>query len=299
YKKFFTGTPQEKMAVIPAAIEHILEQKDRKERLLKYVTELSQAFALSVPNDEAIKIRDNVAFFQTVRSAIAKITPPSGKTTDDLDSAIKQIVSKAISTDKVIDIFAVAGIKKPDISILSDEFLEEIKGMKQKNLALEILKKLLNDEIKISLKRNIVQARSFAKMLEETIKKYQNRTIETAQVIAQLIDLAKDFREAKKRGEKLNLSEDELAFYDALANNENAIEVLGNETLKKIARELTVLIRENTTIDWTLKDSVKANLRVIVKRQLRKYGYPPDKREEATKLVMEQATLISENYINE
>ena len=298
-KKFFTGTPQEKMAVIPAAIEHILEQKDGKERLLKYVTELSQAFALSVPNNEAIKIRDNVAFFQTVRSAIAKITPPSGKTIDDLDFAIKQIVSKAISTDKVIDIFAVAGIKKPDISILSDEFLEEIKGMKQKNLALEILKKLLNDEIKISLKRNIVQARSFAKMLEETIKKYQNRTIETAQVIAQLIDLAKDFREAQKRGEKLNLSEDELAFYDALANNESAIEVLGNETLKKIARELTVLIRENTTIDWTLKDSVKANLRVIVKRQLRKYGYPPDKREEATKLVMEQATLISENYINE
>ena len=299
FKKFFTGTPQEKMSVIPASIEHILEQKDGKERLLKYVTELSQAFALSVPNDEAIKIRDNVAFFQTVRSAIAKITPPSGKTTDDLDSAIKQIVSKAISTDKVIDIFAVAGIKKPDISILSDEFLEEIKGMKQKNLALETLKKLLNDEIKVSFKRNIVQARSFAKMLEETIKKYQNRTIETAQVIAQLIDLAKDFREAQKRGEKLNLSEDELAFYDALANNESAIEVLGNETLKKIARELTVLIRENTTIDWTLKDSVKANLRVIVKRQLRKYGYPPDKREEATKLVMEQATLISENYINE
>ena len=299
YKKFFTGTPQEKMAVIPAAIEHILEQKDGKERLLKYVTELSQAFALSVPNDEAIKIRDDVAFFQTIRSAIAKMTTPSGKTIDDLDSAIKQIVSKAISTDKVIDIFAVAGIKKPDISILSDEFLEEIKGMKQKNLALEALKKLLNDEIKVSFKRNIVQARSFAKMLEETIKKYQNRTIETAQVIAQLIDLAKDFREAQKRGEKLNLSEDELAFYDALANNESAVEVLGDETLKKIARELTVLIRKNTTIDWTLRDSVKANLRVIIKRLLRKYGYPPDKQEEATKLVLEQATLISECYVNE
>jgi type I restriction enzyme R subunit len=252
-----------------------------------------------VPNDEAIKIRDDVAFFQTVRSAIAKMTAPSGKTIDDLDSAIKQIVSKAISTDKVIDIFAVAGIKKPDISILSDEFLEEIKGMKQKNLALETLKKLLNDEIKVSFKRNIVQARSFAKMLEETIKKYQNRTIETAQVIAQLIDLAKDFREAQKRGEKLNLSEDELAFYDALSNNESAVEVLGDETLKKIARELTVLIRKNTTIDWTLREGVKANLRVIVKRLLRKYGYPPDKQEEATKLVLEQATLISENYINE
>jgi type I restriction enzyme R subunit len=299
YKKFFTGTPQEKMAVIPAAIEHILEQKDGKERLLKYVSELSQAFALSVPNDEAIKIRDDVAFFQTVRSAIAKMTTSSGKTIDDLDSAIRQIVSEAISTDKVIDIFAVAGIKKPDISILSDEFLEEIKGMKQKNLALETLKKLLNDEIKVSFKRNIVQARSFANLLEETIKKYQNRTIETAQVISELIDLAKDFREAQKRGEKLNLSEDELAFYDALANNKSAVDVLGDETLKTIARELTVLIRKNTTIDWTLRDSVKANLRVIVKRQLRKYGYPPDKQEEATKLVLEQAALIAESYVNE
>jgi type I restriction enzyme R subunit len=199
----------------------------------------------------------------------------------------------------VIDIFAVAGIKKPDISILSDEFLEEIKGMKQKNLALETLKKLLNDEIKVSFKRNIVQARSFANLLEETIKKYQNRTIETAQVISELIDLAKDFREAQKRGEKLNLSEDELAFYDALANNKSAVDVLGDETLKTIARELTVLIRKNTTIDWTLRDSVKANLRVIVKRQLRKYGYPPDKQEEATKLVLEQAALISESYVNE
>jgi type I restriction enzyme R subunit len=252
-----------------------------------------------VPNDEAIKIRDDVAFFQTVRSAISKMTSSSGKTIDDLDSAIRQIVSEAISTDKVIDIFAVAGIKKPDISILSDEFLEEIKGMKQKNLALETLKKLLNDEIKVSFKRNIVQARSFANLLEETIKKYQNRTIETAQVISELIDLAKDFREAQKRGEKLNLSEDELAFYDALANNKSAVDVLGDETLKTIARELTVLIRKNTTIDWTLRDSVKANLRVIVKRQLRKYGYPPDKQEEATKLVLEQAALISESYVNE
>jgi len=299
YKRYFTGTPQEKMSAITAAVEHILGQQDGKERLLKYVTELSSAFALSVPNDEAIKIRDDIAFFQTVRSAVAKMTTPSGKTEEELETAIKQIVSKAISTDKVIDIFAVAGIKKPDISILSDEFLEEIKGMKQKNLALETLKKLLNDEIKVTSRRNIVQARSFAQMLEETIRKYQNRTIETAQVIAELINLAKDFREAQKRGEKLNLSEDELAFYDALANNESAVEVLGDETLKKIARELTVIIRNNTTIDWTLREGVKANLRVLVKRQLRKYGYPPDKQEEATKLVLEQAALASENFVAE
>lgn len=297
YTKFFTGTPQEKMAIIPAAIEHILKQKNGKERLLKYVTDLSKAFALSVPNEEAIKIRDDVAFFQTVRSAIAKITTLHGKGNEELDTAIRQIVSKSISSDEVIDIFAVAGIKKPDISILSDEFLEEIRGMKQKNLAVEMLKKLLNDEIRTQSKRNIVQARSFAKMLEETIKRYQNRSIETAQVIIELIKLAKEVKESQKRGDKLNLSEDELAFYDALANNESAREVLGDELLKNIARELTVLVRKNTSIDWTLRESVKAHLRVIVKRLLRKYGYPPDKQKEATKLVMEQAKLISQNWV--
>jgi len=297
YTKFFTGTPQEKMAIIPAAIEHILKKKNGKERLLKYVTDLSKAFALSVPNEEAIKIRDDIAFFQAVRSAIAKITTPHGKGNEELDTAIRQIVSKSISSDEVIDIFAVAGIKKPDISILSDEFLEEIRGMKQKNLAVEMLKKLLNDEIRTQSKRNIVQARSFAKMLEETIKRYQNRSIETAQVIIELIKLAKEVKESQKRGDKLNLSEDELAFYDALANNESAREVLGDELLKNIARELTVLVRKNTSIDWTLRESVKAHLRVIVKRLLRKYGYPPDKQKEATKLVMEQAKLISQNWV--
>ena len=299
YKKCFTGTSKEKLSAITEAAEYILGLQDGKERFLKQVTELSKAFALSVPNDKAIKIRDEVAFFQAVRSVLVKMMLPPGKTVEDLDTAIRQIVSKAVSADKVIDIFALAGVNKPDISILSDEFLEEVKGLKQKNLAVEALKKLLNNEIKVASRRNIVQARSFAKMLEETIRKYQNRTIETAQVIEELINLAKDFREAQKRGEKLNLSEDELAFHDALANNESAVQVLGDETLKKIARELTVIVRNNTTIDWTLRESVKANLRVLVKRQLRKYGYPPDKQEEATKLVLEQAVITSENLVSE
>ncbi|RLG14118.1 MAG: DEAD/DEAH box helicase, partial [Candidatus Nanohalarchaeota archaeon] len=297
YKKFFAGTAKEKMAVIPAAIEHILKQRDGKQRCLKYVTELSKAFALAVPHEESIKIRDDVGFFQAVRSALAKATTERGKTEDELNSAIKQIVSKAISSDKVIDIFKAAGLKKPDISILSDEFLAEIKGMEYKNLALETLKKLLNDEIRIRAQRNIVEAKSFSKMLEETIKRYQNRSIEAAQVITELIKLAKEIRESQKRGEKLNLTEDEIAFYDALADNGSAKEVLGDKTLKKIARELTEKIKQNTSIDWTLRESVRAKLKVIVKRLLRKYGYPSDKQARATELVLKQAELVSINWV--
>ncbi|MEM3473642.1 MAG: type I restriction endonuclease subunit R [archaeon] len=299
YQKFFSGSPQEKMDIIPKAMEHIFSSKDGKERFLKYVSELSRAFSLAVPHDEALKIRDDVIFFQGVRAAISKLTPLSGKSDEELDTAIKQIVSKAVSSSEVIDVLEVLGIKQPEVSILSDEFLEEVRGMEQKNLAVEALSKLLSDEIKVRFKNNIVRSRSFSQMLEETIKKYHNRAIETAEVIVELINLAKDVREAQKRGDKLKLSEEELAFYDALSNNESAVKVLGDETLKNIARELTEIIRKNTTIDWTIRESVKANLRVMVKRLLRKYNYPPDKQEEATKLVLEQAALLSESYIGE
>jgi len=196
----------------------------------------------------------------------------------------------------VVDIFDSLGLKKPDISILSDEFLEEIRGMKQKNLAFELLKKLLNDEIKAKARKNLVQSRSFAEMLEKTIRKYQNKSIETARVIEELIRLAKDMREANKRGEKLNLTEDELAFYDALEVNDSAVKVLGDETLRTIARELAATIRNNVTIDWTLRESVQARLRVNVKRVLKKYGYPPDKQKKATETVLEQATLIAKDW---
>ncbi|KAB3543724.1 MAG: type I restriction endonuclease subunit R, partial [ANME-2 cluster archaeon] len=297
HSEFFTGTPKERMNLIPAAMEHILKQDDGKERCLRYVTELSMAFALAVPHDDALKIRDDLGFFQAVRAGIAKTTASTDRPPEELDSAIRQIISKAIVSDKVIDIFAAAGLEKPDISILSDEFLAEVKGMPHKNLALELLKKLLNDEIKIRSRTNLVESRSFAEMLEKTIKRYQNKSIETAQIIEELIELAKEMREARCRGDKLNLSEEELAFYDALEVNDSAVAVLGDETLRTIARELVDTVRNNLTIDWTLRESVQAKLRVIVKRILRKYGYPPDKQKKATETVLEQAALICNVWV--
>ena len=294
WTKWVSGKPQERLSLLPAAQEHILAQEDGKNRLLRAVTELSQAFALAVPHEEALSIRDDVGFFQAVRAVLAKSTPGDRKTDEELEHAIRQIISKAVVSDEVIDIFAAAGLKKPDISILSDEFLAEVRGMPQRNLAVELLQKLLKGEIKNRSRRNVVQARSFAEMLEQVIRKYQNRAIETAQVIEELIQLAKDMRAASKRGEDLKLNEDELAFYDALEVNDSAVKVLGEPTLIKIARELVDTVRKNVTIDWTVRENVRAQLRVIVKRILRKYGYPPDKQEKATQTVLEQAEVLSE-----
>ncbi|MCX5802134.1 MAG: type I restriction endonuclease subunit R [Proteobacteria bacterium] len=296
YKEFFKAAPKEKMSVIAEAMDYILAQKDGKERFVKHTSELLLAFALSVPNEEALKVRDDVGFFQAVKSQFIKNTTTTSKTQEELDSAIRQIISKAVVSDKVVDIFDALGLKKPDISILSDEFLEEIGGMQHKNLAFELLKKLLNDEIKTRSRKNLIQSKSFAEMLEKSIRKYQNKTIETVKVIEELIQLAKDMREANRRGEKLNLSDDELAFYDALEVNDSAVKVLGDETLRTIARELANTIRNNVTIDWTLRESVQAKLRVAVKRVLRKYGYPPDKQKKATETVLEQATMIARDW---
>jgi type I restriction enzyme R subunit len=213
-----------------------------------------------------------------------------------MNLAIQQIVSRAIAPGEVIDIFAAAGLKRPDISILSDEFLAEVRGLPQKNLAVELLRKLLNSAIKTRAKRHLVQARSFGEMLEATLRRYQNRAIETAQIIEELIGIAKDMREAEKRGEVLGLNDDEVAFYEALEVNDSAVKVLGDETLKAIARELVETVRKNTSIDWTVKESVKAKLRVIVKRILRKYGYPPDKQEKATQTVLQQAELLAPEW---
>ncbi len=293
WSKFITGAPQEKLSVLPLAQEHILAQEDGKARLLKAVKELSLAFALAVPDDRALAVRDDVAFFQAVRAALVKTTVEGERSAEDIDFAIRQILSRAVATDQVIDIFAAAGLKKPEISILSDAFLGEVKGLPQKNLAIELLRKLLNDELKSRMRKNLVQSRSFAEMLERTIRAYQNRTLESAEVIAELITLAEEMREAQKRGEKLNLNEDEVAFYDALEVNDSAVQVLGDETLKTIARELVEMVRNNVTIDWTVKEFVRAKLRVMVKRILRKYGYPPDKQEKATLTVLEQAELIA------
>ncbi len=243
YLMWIKGTAQQRLSLLPAAQEHILEQEDGKARLLRAVTDLGQAFALAVPHDEALRIRDDVGFFQAVRAVLAKNTAGEQKTDEELEHAIRQIVSNAMVSEGVVDIFAAAGLKKPDISILSDEFLAEVRDMPQRNLAVELLQKLLKGEIKTRGKRNVVQARSFADLLEQAVRKYQNRAIETAQVIETLIQLAKDMRAAAARGEALGLSDDELAFYDALEVNDSAVKVLGEPTLTKIARELVETVR--------------------------------------------------------
>jgi len=294
--KWTKGTPQERLSLLPAAQEHILAQEDGKPRLLRAVTELSQAFALAVPHAEAIRIRDDVAFFQAVRAVLAKGSPGEQRSDEELEFAIRQIISKAVASDEVVDIFAAAGLKKPDISILSDEFLADVRGMPQRNLAVELLQKLLKGELRMRGRKNAVQARSFAELLEQTIRRYQARAIEAAQVIEELIQLAKDMRAANARGEKLGLSEEELAFYDALETNDSAVKVLGDEALRTIARELVETVRKNVKIDWTIRDDVRAQLRVLVKRILRKYGYPPDKQEKATQTVLEQAALLSSEW---
>ncbi len=296
WSHWLAGTPAQRLSLLPAAQEHILAQNDGKNRLLQIVTDLSQAFALAVPHDEALRIRDDVGFFQAVRAVLAKSVPGERKTDEELDHAIRQIISKAMVSDSVVDIFAAAGLKKPDISILSDEFLAEVQGMPQRNLAVELLQKLLKGEIKLRARRNVVQARSFAELLEQAVRKYQNRAIETAQVIEELIQLAKDMRAADARGEALKLTDDELAFYDALEVNDSAVKVLGEPTLVHIARELVETVKKNVTIDWTVRENVRAQLRVIVKRILRKYGYPPDKQEKATQTVLEQAEVLSQEW---
>jgi type I restriction enzyme, R subunit len=290
------GTAQQRISMIPAGQEFILAQDRGRERLLQAVKELSEAFALAVPDEAALRIRDEVGFFQAVRAALIKHIGDDRKPPELLDHAIRQIVSKALVSDEIVDIFAAAGLKKPDISILSDEFLGEIRGMPQRNLAIELLRKLLVGEIKTRSQRNAVQARSFTELLERSIRRYQNRAIETAQVIEELIVLAKEMRAANARGEELGLSEDELAFYDALETNDSAVKVLGQPTLKTIARELVATVRKNVTIDWTLRENVRAQMRVLVRRILRKYGYPPDKQEKATQTVLQQAELLSKGW---
>jgi type I restriction enzyme, R subunit len=287
-----TGSPQERLSILPNAQEHVLRQDDGKNRLSKAVADLSKAFALSVPHDKALEIRDDVAFFQAVKAVIGKSPTGDRRSPDEIDFAIRQIVSKAVASDEVIDIFAAAGLKKPDISILSEEFLAEIRGLPQRNLAVEMLRKLLDGEIKTRSRKNIVQGRSFAEMLENSIKRYQNRAIEAAQVIEELIALARNLREAGRRGEALGLTDDEVAFYDALEVNDSAVKVLGDETLRIIAQELVRAVRNNVAIDWTLRENVRAQMRVMIKRILRKYGYPPDKQEQATQTVLKQAEVL-------
>lgn len=297
FKRFFEVPKEQKMPLMIEAMQHILAQEKGKERYLEQSGLLIKAFALAIPHKDAIAIRDDVGFFQAVRAAIVKTTESkTQKELQDMDLAIKQIISKAVISDRVIDIFAAAGLQKPNISILSDEFLNFVKVMPQKNLAFEALKKLLMDEIKIRRKKNLIQARSFEDLLDKSIKAYTNRSIEAAEIIQQLIELAKKMRDEHKRGAQLNLSEEEVAFYDALADNESAKQVLGDETLKTMAKELVDTVRKNVTVDWTMRDAVQAKLRLLVKKLLKRYGYPPDKQEKATLTVLDQAKLLCKDW---
>lgn len=297
YRKFFELTASDRISFVPQAMEHILKEKGKKERFAREVTGLLKAFTLAVPDERAMRIKEEVGLFQAIKSAITKTTETKGEGEEKFDTAIKQILSKAVISDRIIDIFEAAGIQKPELSILSEGFLAEVKEMPQRNLAFEALKKLLNDEIRFISKKNLVQGKSFVEMLDRTIKRYTNKSVEAAQVIEELIELARKVREEKNRGKQQNMTDDELAFYDALGVNDSAVAILGNETLRKIALELTQMIRNSVTIDWTQRESVQAEIRLKVKKILRKYGYPPDKQEKATQTVLEQAEMIARDWV--
>ena len=298
WDKWTIGTPTERLQLIPAGQEHILEQEDGKQRWVQAVMELSRAFALCAASDEATAIRDDVSFFQTLQAALNKQESSSRKTPEQIDAAIRQLVSKAITTEgQVIDVFTAAGLPKPDISILSDQFLAEVRGLKHKNVAAELLEKLLKDELKVRSKRNLVQSQIFSEKLKKTLNAYHNRAISTMQVIEELIKLAKDLDAATKRGENLGLTDDEIAFYDALATNDSAVQAMGDAKLKVIAAELIGQVKKSVTIDWTLRESARAKIKVMVKRILNKHGYPPDLQEEAVKTVLAQAELLCAEWV--
>lgn len=297
WTEWIRGGPTKRLRLLPSAQEHVLAQQNGKERCLQAVQALSQAFALAVPHEDAIRIRDDTAFFQAVRIALSKQAVTETQNQDDLDHAIRQIVSSAVTPDGITDIFSAAGLAKPDISILSDEFLADVKGMSQHNLAVELLQKLLKGELATCRRKNVVQARSFAQMLERCIRRYQNRTVEASQVIEELIKLAQNLRAASARGGELGLSEDELAFYDALRANDGAAQVLGDDMLCTISSKLVKTVRKNVTIDWTLRENVRAHIRRLVKRILRNHGYPADKQESATRTVLEQAEVLSTGWV--
>ncbi|MCE2795455.1 MAG: type I restriction endonuclease subunit R [Planctomyces sp.] len=277
-----SGSGTQKLSLIPAAQQHVLEQEDGKKRFIQVVVELSRAFALCAASDEATAIRDDVSFLQTVQAALNKQTTGGRRSPEDLDAAIRQLVSKAIVAEgQIIDVFTAAGLKKPDLGILSDQFLAEVRGLKHRNVAAELLEKLLHDEIKVRSKRNLVQSQLFSDKLKQTLNAYHNRAIATHEVIEELIRLAKELEAAQKRGEELGLTDDEIAFYDALATNESALHAMGDDKLKVIAAELIRMVRKSVTIDWTLRETARAKIRVIVKRILNRWGYPPDLQEEA------------------
>jgi type I restriction enzyme, R subunit len=283
--------------LLPAVANHVLGLNDGKKRFADTVLAASKAFALCCTLDEALAHRDELAFLQAVKAALTKHAGTDKKLTDEQkEHALRQIISRAVVSEEVIDIFSAAGLKRPDIGVLSDEFLEDVRHMKERNLAVELLERLLKGEIKSRFKTNVVQSAKFSELLQQSLTRYRNRAVETAQVIEELIEMAKRFQEAARRGEYLGLNHDELAFYDALATNEAAVRELGDETLKKIAVELTVSLRKSVTVDWAKREAVRAKLRVMVRTLLRRYKYPPDRQEEATETVLRQAESLSAEW---
>ncbi|MDI9331427.1 MAG: type I restriction endonuclease subunit R [Alphaproteobacteria bacterium] len=310
YISAMSGTPQERLAMMAGAIEWILDlqqklaakektkegKKNAHRRYQDAVLALSKAFALASASDDAREIREEVGFFQAIRAALVKSSTGSGVTQQERELAIQQIVSRAVVSTEIVDILAAAGIKSPDISILSDEFLAEVQQMEKKNLALEALRKLINDGIRSRSKANVVQTKAFSERLEDAVARYHANAITTAEVLQELIQLAKDIRAARQRGEESGLSDEEIAFYDALAENESAVQMMGDDKLKLIAHELLMSLRENVSVDWAHRDSARARMRVLVKRILRKYGYPPDLQDTAVQTVLQQAEALSSGW---
>jgi len=300
YENYFEADTRVKLSLILEAEEHILGLEDGKKRYIDEVTALSSAFAIAVPHDEAMDVKDEVSFFQAVKARLVKFeSTGGGRTDEELETTIRQVIDKALVTEQVIDIFDASGIKKTDISVLSEEFLLEVKGMKHKNIALEVLKKLLNDEIKTRMKTNLVQSKSLMEMLENSIKKYHNKIITAAEVIEELINLSKDIHKMDEEPKAMGLTDFEYAFYTAVANNDSAKDLMSKDVLRELAVVLTERVRANASIDWTIKESVRAKLKVIVKRTLRQFGYPPDMQMLATETVLKQAEMIANELTGE
>ncbi|MCF6268644.1 MAG: type I restriction endonuclease subunit R [Melioribacteraceae bacterium] len=294
YEEYFEAETSKKLSMILSAEEHILGLEDGKRRYINEVTALSKSFAIAIPHEQAMDVKDEVAFFQAVKARLAKFDGTgAGRTDEEIETTIRQVIDKALVSEQVIDIFDAAGIKKPDISILSEEFLLELKGMEHKNVALEVLKKLLNDEIKSRLKKNLVKSKTLMEMLENAIKKYHNKILTAAEVMDELIKLSKEIVNMDSEAKALGLTDFEYAFYTAVSDNDSAKELMQKDKLRELAVILTERVKANASIDWTIKESVRAKLKVIIKRTLRQFGYPPDMQKLATETVLKQAELIA------
>ncbi|HLP82610.1 MAG TPA: type I restriction enzyme endonuclease domain-containing protein, partial [Nitrosomonas sp.] len=297
FQNYFAAETSQKLALILAAEDHILGLEDGKKRYINEVTALSQAFAIAIPHEQALDVKDEVAFFQAVKARLVKFDSSGGKTDEAIETTIRQVIDRALVSEQVIDIFDAAGIKKPDISILSDDFLAELRDYQHKHVALEVLKKLLNDELKVRAKVNLMQSRSLMEMLENAIKKYHNKILTAAEVIEELIKISKEIVASDKDADNLDLSTFEYAFYTAVASNDSARQLMQNDQLRELAIVLTQRVRQNASIDWTIKESVRARLRVIVKRTLKQYGYPPDMQLLAIDRVLQQAEKIADQLV--